>query len=120
MTRGIDAKILASMRAAAVLYLPDTCTIFRKTGETNSNGIAKPTFDAGTTSNCRWRADTGTKVTEQGKVFATGTCTVELPALTNITVNDYLVFDSRKWGILSDPPVDALTANLVVKVKELR
>lgn len=116
----LDAKTLASMRSAAARYLPDTCTIFRKTGETNTKGIAKPVFDAGAETNCRWRANNGAKATEQGKVFAIGTCTVELPALTSITVNDYLVFDNRKWEVLFDPPVDALTANLVIKVKELR
>lgn len=125
MTRGVDGKTLATMRLIVALYFTDTCTIYRKTGETNTKGISKPTYDAGTSTPCGWSFKSGSKLTEgnavadKGRVYAATIVKVELPPTTSLTVDDYIQFDNRKWQITFVPPIDALAVSLIVDVKEL-
>lgn len=112
--------LLAQLRAESQRRMTDTATLFKKTGAEKSGGSLKPTFDDGTDVTCRWHSESGAKTIEDGKVVAKTTCTVELPAETDITVDDYITFGGIKYEVVTVPALAALDVDLVIEVRKAK
>jgi hypothetical protein len=110
---------LAALRAWVVANdMPDTCVIERKTGDVNTSGIPKPTYDAGTLTACRHIPGKGTETTSEGKVVATNLASFILPATTVITPVDRILYGGATFNILDVPSVSALDVVRVVTAQK--
>jgi hypothetical protein len=119
MSALLNSTQLTALRAWVVANdMPDTCMIQRKTGDVNTGGIPKPTYDAGTSTACRYIRGKGTETTADGKVVATNLATFVLPVTTTISPVDRIIFGGATFNILDVPTVAVLDVSLVVTTQK--
>lgn len=124
---------IAEVRSGAALFLLDTCTLYRKTGETINNGESVPVFDSGTSLACRLIIRSGSEsnnVASQERAIAQGIFTglyrIQLPYGTEVAEDDrieYIDIENdtvRTFEVIFAPPFNIYTGAYVIYVREVK
>lgn len=112
----------AAARTALEEWMPDTCQILRATkGRSSGGGETRVWPPSGPVSKCRVRPDRqrGATVEQdaQGKATAIQGWRITLPAFTDVTTQDRILFGTRTFEVLGvhGPKSDELTRQAVCR-----
>jgi len=114
---------MAGVRSQINTFLMDLCIIYRKTGDTLVNGIAKPQYDAGTLTPCRFiRSQSselqGSSNAPQAKTIMQSTPSFLFSAATAaIGQADYITYAGRSYNVIDASQVSALDGQLELSVQ---
>lgn len=124
---------IAEIRTRAADFLMDTCTLYRKTGETINNGESVPTFSSGVLVSCRLIIRSGSEsnnVASQERTIAQGIFTglyrMQLPFGTEVTEDDRIEYTDtenstvRTFEVIFAPPFNLFTGAYVVMLREVK
>lgn len=91
---------LAAMRATAGRYLPDTCTIQRRTQTSDGGGGTTTAWAVAATVACRIAPVGGGENSSTGdRISDESTAIVTFPAGTDVTESDRLQVAARTWDV---------------------
>lgn len=124
---------IAAIRNAASIFLIDTCSLLRRTGETVVNGESRPTYAAAQTIACRLIVRSGSEVANvaaqmrqvQQSSF-TGLYKMQIPYGTNIKETDIIIYHDvqlnrdRRFEVVYAPPHNEFTGAFVITLQEVR
>lgn len=121
------------IRLRAADFLFDTCTLYRKTGETIENGEGRPVFADGVELSCRLIIRSGSEsnnVASQERVIAQGLFTglyrLQLPFGTEVAEDDRIEYTDtengtvRTFEVVFAPPFNLYTGAYVIAMREVK
>lgn len=130
------AKIKAQIhiiRNGASLFLIDSCSLLRKTGETVTNGESFPIYADPVTLDCRLIIRSGSEVANVAAQMRqveqssfTSLFKMQIPYGTQITENDIIIYHDkeldrdRRLQVVYAPPHNEFTGALVITLQEVK